>query len=82
MFSFISHYYNFDTLRTGVVMGDVHPDVYTTKGTVTHLTPVPCGCGPSEMAVLLFRFAVTCGAPSVRDIRFQEILSRSLNSGV
>jgi len=31
-----------------------------TPGTVTYLTPVPCGVGPLEMAVLLLRFARSC----------------------
>lgn len=45
---------------TGAIRGDVHQDVYLTPGTVTHLTPVPCGVGPLEMAVLLLRFANSC----------------------
>lgn len=45
---------------TGAISGDVHQDVYLTPGTVAHLTPVPCGVGPLEMAVLLLRFAKSC----------------------
>jgi 5,10-methylene-tetrahydrofolate dehydrogenase/methenyl tetrahydrofolate cyclohydrolase len=46
--------------HTGAIRGDLHQDVYLTPGTVTYLTPVPCGVGPLEMAVLLLRFARSC----------------------
>ena len=45
---------------TGAFRGDVHQDVHLTPGTVTHLTPVSCGVGPLEMALLLLRFARSC----------------------
>jgi 5,10-methylene-tetrahydrofolate dehydrogenase/methenyl tetrahydrofolate cyclohydrolase len=50
----------------GRAMGDVHPAVYTAEPPATqYITPVPCGCGPLEMAVLLYRFAAACGASGV-----------------
>ena len=38
-------------------VGDVHRDVYIAPGTTTFITPVPGGCGPLQMAVLLHRAA-------------------------
>ena len=44
----------------GIISSDVHSTLHLTHGRVTHITPVPYGCRPLEMAIRLERFICMC----------------------
>lgn len=61
-------------------VGDVHPGVYTTPGCVQFVTPVPGGCGPLQMAVLLYRLAVASGCHRVHGVPLDSVFRSAFSS--